>query len=81
MWLAAGLLGTLIFAALVLALQEPYPKAANQLKEELQASGDALVNANPKAVGLNPENPPPENRPPPMEAPESTKTTVPRTGS
>jgi hypothetical protein len=81
MWLAAGLLGTLIFAALVLALQEPDRKAANQLKEELQASGDALVNANPsilsKAVGLNPESPPQENRPPAMEAPESTKTTVP----
>jgi hypothetical protein len=101
MWLAAGLLGTLIFGALVLALQEPYRKAANQLKEELQAGGDALVNANPsslsKAVGLNPESsmaeinsehgnsvdnpfaafPLQENRPPVIEAPESTKTTVP----
>jgi hypothetical protein len=60
MLLAAGLLGTLIFAALVLALQEPYQKGANQLKEDVQASGDALVNANPstlsKAVGLNPES-------------------------
>jgi hypothetical protein len=57
-WLAAGILGVLIFAALMLAtsIQEGQPKAVDQAKEERQTDGNALVNANPdtlcKAVGL-----------------------------
>jgi hypothetical protein len=58
-WLATGILGTLIFAALILAtlIQGGQPKAVDQAKEERQTIGNALVNANPdtlcKAVGLN----------------------------
>jgi hypothetical protein len=57
-WFAAGILGVLIFAALMLAtsIQEGQPKAVDQAKEERQTDGNALVNANPdtlcKAVGL-----------------------------
>jgi len=43
LWLATGVLGTVVFAALMLAFQERQPKAA-------QAEGDLLLNANPARV-------------------------------
>jgi hypothetical protein len=61
-WLATGILGALVSAALVLAvlIQEGQPKAVDQAKEERQTGGNTLVNANPgpfsKAVGLNAES-------------------------
>ncbi len=47
-WLAKGILGAMVFAALVLAaqIQEGQPKAVDQPKEERQTGGNALVNAN-----------------------------------
>ena len=57
MLLATGLLGTVIFAALVLALQERHPKAADLTKEARQTGGNLLLNANSaelsKVVGSN----------------------------
>ena len=47
MWVATGLLGTVIFAALVLALLECQPKADDLTKEARQTSGSLLLNANP----------------------------------
>ena len=59
-WFATGLLGSLIFAALILAVQEWQPKVTDQAKEDRQTSGAALVNANPgplsKVAGLNAES-------------------------
>jgi hypothetical protein len=43
LWLATGVLGTVVFAALMLAFQERQPKAT-------QAEGDLLLNANPATV-------------------------------
>ena len=43
LWLATGLLGTVVFAALVLAFQERRPEAT-------QADRDLLLNANPATV-------------------------------
>ena len=46
--LAAGILGALVCATLVLAatlIQEGHPKAVGQPKQETQTSGKALVNA------------------------------------
>jgi hypothetical protein len=46
--LAAGILGAVVCAALVLAaalIQEGHPNAVDQPKEETQTSGKALVNA------------------------------------
>ncbi len=45
-WLATGVLGTVAFAALLLAVQERHPKA-NDLTERRQAEGDPLLNPNP----------------------------------
>jgi hypothetical protein len=45
-WLATALLGSVIFAALVLALQERHPKAADLTKEARQTGGNLLLNAN-----------------------------------
>ena len=57
MWFTTGLLGTVIFAALVLAVQERHPKSAVRTDEASQTGGDLLLNANPaalsKVVGLN----------------------------
>jgi hypothetical protein len=47
MWVATGLLGAVIFAALVLALLECHPKADDLAKEASQTSGSLLLNANP----------------------------------
>jgi hypothetical protein len=44
---ATGLLGTVIFAALVLAVQEHHPLPAEVAKEAMQTSGEVLPNANP----------------------------------
>jgi hypothetical protein len=61
-WLATGILGAEVSAALVLAalIQEGHPKAVDQAKQERQTSGDALVNGNPgtlsKAMGLKAES-------------------------
>ena len=57
MWLATGLLGTVIFAALVLAVQERHPKTAVVAEEASQTGGDLSLKANPgafsKVEGLN----------------------------
>ena len=46
-WVATGLLGAVIFAALVLALLECHPKADDLAKEASQTSGSLSLNANP----------------------------------
>ena len=50
MLVATGLLGTVIFAALVLAVQERHPMAANLGEEARQTSGEFLLNASPAAL-------------------------------
>ena len=59
-WLATGLLSSVAFAALVLAVQEWHPKAADQGEEERPTRGDLLLNANPgtlsKIVSLSAES-------------------------
>jgi hypothetical protein len=50
-WVATGLLGAVIFAALVLALLECHPKADDLTKEARQTTGSASLNANPSALG------------------------------
>ena len=56
-WLATGLLGTVIFAALVLAVQERHPKADDRTEEATQTRGDLLLNSDPaplpEIVGSN----------------------------
>ena len=47
MLVATGLLGTVIFAALVLAVQEHHPLPAEVAKKAMQTSGEVLPNANP----------------------------------
>ena len=51
MVVATGLLGTVIFAALVLAVQEHLPRPAEVAEKATQTSGEVLPNANP--VGLS----------------------------
>ena len=48
-WLASGVLGAVVFAALVLAVlvQERHPKAADPTEEARQAEGDLLLKSNP----------------------------------
>jgi len=59
-WLATGLLCSVVFGALVLAVQEWHPKAADQGGEERPTRGDLLMNANPgtlsKIVSLSAES-------------------------
>ena len=50
MWVATGLLGIVIFAALVLAFQERHPMAANLAEEARQTSGEILLNTSPAAL-------------------------------
>ena len=54
---ATGLLGTVIFGALVLAVQEHYPVPAEVAEKAMQTSGEVLPNANPvelpEVVGLS----------------------------
>ena len=45
-WLATGVLGAIIFAALVLAVQEHHPTKVNPTEEAVQAGSDRLPNAN-----------------------------------
>ena len=56
-WLATGVLGAVVFAALVLAVQERDPRKPNPAKSGVQAGSDLLLNDNPAArstiVGLN----------------------------
>jgi hypothetical protein len=50
MWVATGFLSTVIFAALVLAVQERHPMAANLAEEARQTSGELLPNASPAVL-------------------------------
>ena len=50
MWVATGLLGTMIFAALVLAAQEHHSIPADVAEKEMPTSGEILLNANPVAL-------------------------------
>ena len=43
-WLATGVLGAVIFAALVLAVQEYHPTEVNPSEEAVQAGRDLLLN-------------------------------------
>jgi hypothetical protein len=56
-WVAAGLLGSVVFAALMVALQEPHRKADDLAEEPRQIRGDVLLNADSAApsnvVGSN----------------------------
>jgi hypothetical protein len=49
-WAATGLLGSVAFAALMMALQERHPKTDDLTKEARQTTGDLLLNANPIAL-------------------------------
>ena len=49
-WVATGLLAPVIFAAVMVALQERHAKADDLTKEERQTTGDPLVNANPATI-------------------------------
>jgi len=45
-WLATAVLGAIIFAALVLAVQEHHPTKVNLTEEAVQAGSERLLNAN-----------------------------------
>ena len=49
-WVATGLLAPVIFAAVMVALQERHAKAYNLTEEAGQATVDPLVKANPAAI-------------------------------
>ena len=49
-WVATGLLAPVVFAALMVALQERHAKAYNLTEEARQATVDPLVNGNPAAI-------------------------------
>src|SRR5271166_1198056 len=48
-WVAAALLGSVLFAALIMAFQERHAKVHDLTKEARQTTGD-LLNANPAAI-------------------------------
>jgi hypothetical protein len=50
-WLATGVLGAIIFAALVLAVQEHHPTKVYPAKESVQAGSDRSPNANLVTLG------------------------------
>ena len=50
-WLATGVLGAIIFAALVLAVQEHHQTKVNPTEEAVQAGSDRLPNANVVTLG------------------------------
>jgi hypothetical protein len=50
-WLATGVLGSVVFAALVLAVQEYHPTNVNPTGESVQAGSDRSLNANVVIVG------------------------------
>lgn len=49
-WLATGVLGTVVFAALVLAVQERLPRKFNSTEERVQAGGDLLQDSTSAAL-------------------------------
>jgi hypothetical protein len=49
-WVAMGLLAPVVFAALMVALQDRYQKVDNRTEEPRQTSGDMLPNTNPTAL-------------------------------
>ena len=49
-WVAIGLLAPVIFAAVMVALQERHAKTDDLTKEERQTTGDLSLNANPAAT-------------------------------
>ena len=49
-WVATGLLAPVIFAAVMLALQERHAKADNLTEEARQTTRDIALNANPAAI-------------------------------
>ena len=60
-WVATGLLGSVIFAALMVALQERHPEADDLTEEPGKTRGDLSLNADPawpprNAGGLPPRN-------------------------
>ena len=48
-WVATGLLGALIFGAMMLAIQEPRPSATDLPEEAMQNKGKLLPNSSPAA--------------------------------
>ena len=49
-WVATGLLGSVLFAALMVAFQERHAKADYLTREARQTTGDLSLNANPAAI-------------------------------
>jgi hypothetical protein len=49
-WVAMGLLAPVVFAALMVALQDRYQKVDNRTEEPGQTSGDTLPNTNPAVL-------------------------------
>ena len=49
-WVATGLLGALIFGAMMLAIQEPHPSATDLAEEAKQNKGKLLPNSSPAAA-------------------------------
>ena len=49
-WVATGLLGSVAFAALMVALQERHARPDDLTKEARQTTADLVVNANPAAI-------------------------------
>jgi hypothetical protein len=49
-WVATGLLAPVVFAAVMVALQEHHAKAEDLTKEARQTAGDLLLNTNPAAI-------------------------------
>ena len=49
-WLATGVLGTVAFAALMVALQERHARPDDLTKEAWQTTADLVLNANPAAI-------------------------------
>jgi hypothetical protein len=49
-WVAMGLLAPVVFAALMVALQDRYQKVDNRTEEPGQTTGDMLPNTNPTAL-------------------------------
>jgi hypothetical protein len=49
-WVATGLLGSVAFAALMVALQERHTRPDDLTKEARQTTADLVVNANPAAI-------------------------------
>jgi hypothetical protein len=50
-WLATGVLGSVVFAALALAVQERYPRKVNSTDGKVQVGTDLSLSTNPATVG------------------------------